>query len=616
MRSILTIIGLLSTLSGIASTFKARLVPLPFQPEVLYEDFYKIMNQAKLPSNLIKVEFNEKGTSSTFVCSKDGMTLSIASPSDERSSAFYKGLRELGFLFPHPLRQISPDLNQIKKSCGRIWNWHPTLKFRGFHLHTLHPSEWVAGFYQNRPDVAEAAIRWMARNSQNIFDLSLLNVPLEDVAQQMRPHFKLAQSFQIHTGVSLGIALQQQNSYKLLTLWDSYFGMSSLDKIEKGLNKLFKSLPLSYLILEAGSSEFTPTDYEKTLSWLELAGKIAAKNNKLLFTKVHVSSNQFSEKWGNYNLLPQFSSESVGVLPHSVMFYGMRDNKAPMYGNKNFHAIRDFMLTQKTKRPTWYYPETSYWVGMDVDIPLFLTDYLRTRAQDLEFLFQNKIEGQLNFTTGHALGYWLFDWNLALLTDSDYNFDPLIGIKLLGEDASVWKKLMDYQTHWYKEKGLISLLSSANLQDELSETHRIHERKTMRELSKDPKRLAQEIALLKLALVHIPSRDAIKNDELKVLMEVNILRHLHALAIRQNQFDTARAHRKKAQCFIRSLSQLPTNYPNLPLFSEWKNPTSYQFGYLYTAETLYFWEREERQLKKNSYFPFWGNIYDVWDILF
>src|SRR5690606_120309 len=162
---------------------------------------------------------------------------------------------------------------------------------------------------------------------------------------------------------------------------------------------------------------------------------------------------------------------------------GVVADKAPMYGNKNFHGIRDFMLQEKSKRPTRYYPETSYWGGMHGDIPLFLTDYLRTRAQDMTFRYDNRIEHQLHYHDGHALGYWRFDWNLALMADLDHKFDPLTGLKLLGENTSEWQKIVDYQKKWYKEAGLIALLSSANLQDELSETHRIHDRFTMKQLS-------------------------------------------------------------------------------------------------------------------------------------
>jgi hypothetical protein len=616
MRSIFIFLGLLS-LSLKAETFRAPLRPIDFNEVVVREDLSRILQKASLPVEFLDFKFvGESSSSIELLCSNNKLTLLISAHGEERTSALYKSLRELGFLFPHPEKQISPNFGEMKKNCGRKWSWKPALKFRGFHLHTLHPNEWVAAFYQGKTEVGEKLIRWLARNQQNIFDLSLLDAPLPD-----RSYFELARGFQIHTGVSLGIALNQQNSYKLLSLWDSYFGFRTDKKIEEGLLLLMNKLPLSYVVLEAGTSEFTPTDFDKTLKWLDLAGEVTRSHNVSLFTKVHVSSNQVSKKWGNFNFLPQYSKAHVGILPHTVMFYGLDDEKAPMYGNKNFHSIRDFMLKEKTKRPVWYYPETSYWVGMDVDVPLFLTDYLRTRADDMKLLAKNGIEGQLNFTTGHGLGYWLFDWSLTLLNDLDYHFDPLIGTKLIGENPTVWEKILKYQAKWYKDKGLIALLSSANLQDELSGTHRIHDRFTMKDLSSNPERIKEEILLLENSLQEFPEISNVKNEELKSLLLLNHLRHEHALQLRRgflnkNSLAKAKLTREKALHIISDLRKLPDNYPDLQLFLEWNNPTAYQFGYLYPAARLYFWEREENQVRQDSYFPFRGNIYDVFDIVF
>jgi hypothetical protein len=621
MQSIFLVLGFLFTSHVFAVT--APMVKLPYDDKTIQDDLNRILEAANLPKDTVEYKFvADTGTETRFICKDNHQMLFITGPVEERTSAFYKGLRELGFLFPHPLRQISPTAEAIKAKCGSSWHWKPTLKFRGFHLHTLHPSEWVAAFYQNRADIAEATIRWMARNNQNIFDLSLLSVPLADIEKQMRPHFELAQKFQIYTGVSLGIALNQQNSYKLLSLWDSYFGWSADEKIEKGLKDLFKALPLSYIVLEAGTSEFTPTDFEKTLGWLNLAGRITEDNKVVLFTKVHVSSNQHSEKYGNYNFLPQFAKPNVGILPHTVMFYGLGDEKAPMYGNKNFYEIRDFMVRENGKRPTWYYPETGYWVAMDVDIPLFLTDYLRTRAEDTEFLNKRGIEGQLNFTTGHALGYWMFDWNLALMADGEYYFDPMVALRLLGEDKNTWKNIFDYQKKWYKDKGMIAVLSAANLQDELSETHRIHDRFTMKQLSKNEDALKIEIATLKEMIAAEPDYSNVKDKEIHTLLLVNNLRARHALAIREallgdkKKLDEAKEIREGAKAAIAKISQITTNYPDTMIFKEWKNPTAYQFGYVFGAATLYWWNREETQIKNDSYFPFKGNMYDVFDIVF
>lgn len=620
MQSILLILSLVITSHALALT--APMEKLPYQDETIQDDLNRILQAANLPKDIVEYKFADNaGTETRFICKDNHQMLFISAPLEERTSAFYKGLRELGFLFPHPLRQISPTAAEIKAKCGSKWHWKPTLKYRGFHLHTLHPSEWVAAFYQDRADIAEASIRWMARNNQNIFDLSLLAVPLKEIERQMRPHFELARKFQIYPGVSLGIALNQQNSYKLLSLWDSYFGWSADEKIESGLKDLFKALPLSYIVLEAGTSEFTPTDFKKTLDWMNLSGKIAEANKIALFTKVHVSSNQVSEKYGNYNFLPQFANSNVGILPHTVMFYGLGDEKAPMYGNKNFYGIRDFMVKENGKRPNWYYPETSYWVAMDVDIPLFLTDYLRTRAEDTEFLNQKGIEGQLNFTTGHALGYWLFDWNLALMADGEYFFDPMAGLRLLGEDKNTWKNIFDYQKKWYKEKGLIAPLSAANLQDELSSTHRIHDRFTMKQLSNNEDALKIEIKLLKEMIAEEPDYSQVKDKEIHTLLLVNNLRARHALAIREallgdkKKLNEAKEIREGAKSAISKISQISTNYPDTMIFKEWKNPTAYQFGYVFPAASLYWWEREETQVRKDSYFPFFRNMYDVIDIV-
>ena len=95
----------------------------------------------------------------------------------------------------------------------------------------------------------------------------------------------------------------------------------------------------------------------------------------------------------------KYGEENVGILPHTVYLYGIEDERAPMYGNKNFKDVREFMLQEKTKRRTWFYPENSYFIALDIDVPLLLTDYLLTRARDTKFIHDNDIEGQIIFTT-------------------------------------------------------------------------------------------------------------------------------------------------------------------------------------------------------------------------
>jgi hypothetical protein len=606
-----------------AETFPTPLKPLPFDERAFKADLALILAEAKLPETLIKVRFTGGEEQATSVhCSRGEFHLEVKAPTHERGPTFYKSLRELGFLFPHPRRQISPSMAQMQKACGKTFPWKPALRIRGFHLHTLHPNEWVQGFLQEQPRVAEALVRWVARNGQNAFDLVLLRMPLRKIAPQLEGPFRLGQSLGLYTGISIGVALQQQKIFRLLNIWQSFISSNSDEIIESGLKELIREIPLSFIQIKPGTSEFTPVKYEKGLRWLNLLGRIGAEKGVPIFVKAHVSNNQHHKTLGNFNFLPQHASSQVGIWPHTVMFYGLLDKKAPMYSNENFTRMREFLLKEKDRRPTWYYPETSYWIGMDIDVPLLLTDYLQTRVEDLKWLHEQKVEGQMNFTTGHALGGWLYDWNLALNADLDYKFDPLIAIKLLGEDPYVWGKLMAFQHKWFKEEGVIAMLTAANLQDEISSSERIHKRAIMKELSNDPVLLANELKLLEDAFKHWPAFSGIKSAELQGLMRVTWMRHVHAIEIRRALVGEKKVHikraeeiRLKAQAIIKSQMSLETNYPKLPLFETHSNPTGYQFGYLYPAATLYWWNREETQIRDNSFFMFKNNIFNLVDIL-
>jgi hypothetical protein len=90
-------------------------------------------------------------------------------------------------------------------------------------------------------------------------------------------------------------------------------------------------------------------------------------------------------------------------------------------------------------RSVMFYPETAYWVNVDVDVPLFLPVYGQRRQHDLrrlarrEALEDFKIDGQMNFDSGWEWGYWLSDvitarqvWRPAIIPSSstDSGADP------------------------------------------------------------------------------------------------------------------------------------------------------------------------------------------------
>ncbi len=595
----------------------------------LRSDLRLILREARWGNNDVIAEFDE-GTPHRvrIVCEDGSIHLHVKSSRDEKAATMYHGLHKLGFLFPHPRWQISPTKDAALAQCGKTFNWRPAYPQRGFHLHTLHPNEWVKGFLEGDKAIANDTVRWTARNRQNVLDLSLLRPNWNRAMASLKDPFELAKDLGISRGVSLGAALQQQNSFKLIPLFAAMTGQGDESALLRNIRKLGEALDYDFMTMESGTSEFTAVNYDRALSWFNLAARELKRQQKKLFTKVHVSTNQHHATYGNFNFLPRFASREVGVMPHTVMFYGLWDKKVPMYGNNDFSHMLKFMREEKDKRPVWYYPETSYWVGMDVDVPLFLTDYLTSRAEDMQKLHPEGIQGHFNFTSGHEMGYWLFDWTLALNNDLDEEFSPLSGLKLLGEDEETWRRIIAYQTKHFKDNQLIAIISASNIQDELTSKHRIHERKILKEVARSAMVREAEILKLENALAEVPDLSGVKHPELKLMLEVTERRIHHALAVRKAlrhpkrseertaELASAARERQDALESINAIRRAYNRYPSAKVFERNRNSTSYQFGYLWTAATLHFWNREEQMVKNENYFPFFMNIYNVIDIIF
>ena len=384
-----------------------------------------------------------------------------------------------------------------------------------------------------------------------------------------------------------------------------------------------------FAFIELGTSEFTSGDYEKTLQWIEAANNATLALDKQLFIKIHVSVNQSKQPYGNYNFLPQYSTSSLGALVHTVMYYSLLDLDAPVYGRKDFSDIRTFMENSVQNRPTWYFPETSFFVGMDIDIPLFLTDFLVSRSVDMNYLEEKGLDSQLCFTTGQELGYWLFDWTVALLSNRDYHNNPLIGLHLLGEDLGVWDQILKYQTRFIKNRGLLAIISASTLLDENPFfPHFVHDRVTLAKLKDQPQLIREQTQLLEAAFTNFPDTRSVKNHELRIMLEVTKLKIQHSLLLRQTlahpaelrlsapELLEAQELRTKATTMLADLRSTSERYPEAHLFEEQTNPTSYEFGYAWTAFNLHYWEREERMISEDNYSPLFMNIFNPMRILF
>lgn len=617
----------------------------------LEQDFQLILSQAGLPEDSLHFSFKASSANENQVnilCSVEKqksprLELVVSALDPERVSTLYYGLQKLGFLFPHPRWQISPTLAEMQKHCGKKYVWQPRFPYRGMHLHTLHPSEWVHGFLMDQPQIAEETIRWHARNGQNIIQLVLLEQSFDDIARQLNPLIELAHGLGVSFGIDLSIETMQQRHARLVSpdsKWRFYYLLlfkryeEKQKDIEKSLHALLEKINFDFMTLELGTSEFTPSNYQLTIDRLNKADDILKTKDKHLFIKIHSSVNQHHPELGNFNFVPSYTQKSVGVLPHTVMFYSMVDEKAPAYGRKDFKDMLEFTARESKVRPVWYYPETSYYIAMDIDVPIFLTDFLLSRSEDMRAIEKLGTEGHLNFTTGHELGYWFFDWNTALLgANAEMKNEDAPAARLLGENVGLWKQIMDYQRKYFKIGHMIEELSSSNLLDELPLfNERTIDRYLLKELKKKPVVLKERINLLHEAITEAPDLSSVKNPELRSMLEITQLRLQHAFFLRQallaeneqgrdsnlfkQNLNQAERVRLQALEMVQNFIKNYERYPEAKIFARHDNLTSYPFGYGWTASNLHFWEREEEMIRQDKYWPWFMQIINPLKIIF
>lgn len=247
----------------------------------------------------------------------------------------------------------------------------------------------------------------------------------------------LGQGMGLMVGVDDPIAFQQQHSWVMTTTlapeaWQVASVRERVDWLISGAN-------FDFLSTEAGFSEFSAPDDKLMLRLLDaFASHVNGTWGKEATVKVHCSSNQFCKHFKdprtdaplNFNFLPTYAGPEMGVLPHTVQAYALDDPSAGVYGNKNFSSMADYIRWEAGeggarggkegfRRQVHFYPETAYFINVDIDVPLFLPVYAERRLHDLLLLTKVEEEegfrlaGTWNFDSGWEWGYWLNDVVMA-----------------------------------------------------------------------------------------------------------------------------------------------------------------------------------------------------------
>ncbi|MBI2388329.1 MAG: hypothetical protein HYV09_01820 [Deltaproteobacteria bacterium] len=419
-------------------------------------------------------------------------------------------------------------------------------------------------------------------------------------------------------------------------------------------SRLDEILAAPFDVVELWQGEFLATDPEAVVTWLDHATSyVAVKWPKTrLSTEIHVGN--FADMWIDFRgekgvffyHLPKWADRALGINVHTVFWFDLyRDWGA--YRHPSFQLQRDLVFDQIGARKVRYIPESAYWASADVDVPLFLPEYVESRWIDVSRLVADlkakglpELDGHVLYSSGHEWGYWLTDYLtakmafepaqplehfLSMFTDAFGDCGPDVGAAL--------RSFVELQRKALFDGRLVPYLAGEDSHDDFGVKTGIETIParvsfeavaTMDEPSRA--RFEREVvdALASFAAAVDPHLAAVRArcrgadaalrpwcDELADGIEIVALRARHAERTYRAVLAYARGDRGAARARLgeaRAITEGPAKaviearasgyrFPQTTLIGKGKNATAYPFGYLAQAHTRCFWTRREEQVQ-------------------
>lgn len=577
------------------------------------------------------------------------------------SSQSYKGLANalyyvlqdyLGFQFYHPKETLFPE--KINWRIAEVEeNVRPRFDKIGFHIHAMHPLEITEALLnENTPNgenEVKTYIDWLFRNGQNYFEFNLLSsITLDTWIPYMRKIIAYAHERDILMGADLSMNMIQQRAFQLYKSAPHTFENKKKQMLEQ-IAALTK-LPWDVWNVEMATTEFTHKNQEKLYQQQRfLYEQLHPKNIEITGRKHVVKDDQLISNEKSMKTQRTDMDSAYGILVHTVMFYGLLDEKTPVYRNDNFEHLRELLIESKEYRETWYFPESAYWITFDNSVPMFLTSYLNARLDDILYCDSLEIAGHLTFSSGWEWNYWLVDWSIARwswVSDKKNRPQAHDFVATIATQATFLpfvKNVMDLQEEYIKEKELIKVLTAQTVTDEIPGKLNLEFHPRPEFAYSYIRNQAQEEELLFLEEKYVvPLKEFIAkyNDfraslsgkfssleqEFITSLDVTTLRAEHRLntlqfliAYRRKQpaehyLAQAKAIRLQALQLVKKQEKM-YRYPLENVARKKQSKTVYNFGYLYPTTELHFWEREELQARHNQWNFWYRSIWDVFKII-
>jgi hypothetical protein len=572
----------------------------------------------------------------------------------------------LGFRFVHPRQTIVPEITTWPLPPNFRFSGQPVFDKKGFHLHTQHPLELTEPLHN--PDfpggmeMIEEYLLWLARNGQNYFEFCLLEgVDLPNWIPYASQFVQFGHERGILCSVDLSLHMIQQRAYKLVQ-----FPPVTFKSFEKQIDEkleLLLSAGWDFVNMEFSMAEFVGAMAKLRHRLREyVVGKMREYPQVKLMGRQHVVKPE--DEIGGRNKKEKLITKpdpDRGILIHTVMCYAIEDQKAPVYELDNFHHLYDMLIAENQVRETWYYPESAYWITFDNSVPMLLLPYLSARLRDIQTMQKLGIPGHVTFSSGWEWGYWLVDWSIARWS-WEYKFNgqtvqkqPLAPLFSIADFNSVLLEMNDIlflQNSGFIQKNHLRYLCPENIPDEFPAPGNKQFQPRAEAIAKiwardfpqyqpgaEPFRSMQEMShyadltdtyLEKMAgKLEFCCEDPLVTalaDELMDAIRVTNLRQRHrvatlsALAVLsgadsaevvakgtvEDNLNMAYGYRKRALSLVEQ-QEARYRYPLELIARPLKSYTVYDFGYLYTVSDLFWWQREEEQIKEQKFGPFFMN---------
>jgi hypothetical protein len=399
--------------------------------------------------------------------------------SNESNLAYgtYELLEELGVRFFHPLEEHVPSYGTAYFPRELDRTMTPAFRVRGIHLHTLHPIEWFDAFNGSNLDEAKRFIDWLVKTGQNHVQWPILRtMDLESWSLHARAIIEYAHLRGVTVGVEplLFSASALQNNFVL----------ASQDPWEAELDQNVDFLTnIGFDQIELAMGEFLSEDPEQVISMLD---RVVERSGIDVSVVNHIGN--FPNLWVDYRgervffyFLPAHADARLIQNVHTVYFYDLYRPRGA-YGHDDFFMHREFLFEQLAAgRTVRYKPESAYWVSHDVDVPLFLPEYVHSRWNDIHRLVEEvrsrslpPLDGHVTFSSGHEWGYWMTDYLTAKMMwspekDLDHffaHYAASFGTCSTQAQAAL-TRFTELQTQYLFDQRLISYLSGDDFHDDL-----------------------------------------------------------------------------------------------------------------------------------------------------